>query len=395
MHDATRVPANSRGLDRLNFLVAALQTGFGPFVVVYLTQCGWRAAEIGWMVTTGTVVAMAGQMPAGLLVERLAPRTAAALALAATGLAALMLALWPAPLPALLAAALQGFSGPVLSLSLTTMAVGAGDSAALAPRLGRILRYAAAGNATGAALMGASGSLLGPGAAIWLAALLCLPGLAALGAEPPAGRVQRPVRAAGAFPPVLPGIAGLLGFAVLFHIGNGSLMLLAASNLAACGGARANLVVGACVVAPQLVMVLLAGRFGRAAQRWGRPVLVLGLVALPLRALLFALVHDPMLMVAAQALDGISGAAFGLLVPLKAAELTRGHGGFAVVSGAVGLAAGLGAAISTSVAGGLAGAIGLPAAFLAFAAVGATAAALHAAGGFRRNPLPPAPLLEA
>ena len=43
-----------RGLDWLNFFVANVQTGFGPFIAVYLTENRWTTAEIGFALTIGT-----------------------------------------------------------------------------------------------------------------------------------------------------------------------------------------------------------------------------------------------------------------------------------------------------------------------------------------------------
>ena len=47
-----------RALDLLNFFVADVQTGFGPFVAVYLTTNKWTQVEIGFALTLGTVVAL-------------------------------------------------------------------------------------------------------------------------------------------------------------------------------------------------------------------------------------------------------------------------------------------------------------------------------------------------
>ena len=57
------------GLDWLNFLVANFQTGFGPFVSVYLTGAGWTQAAIGAALSAGTVASMVSQIPAGALVD--------------------------------------------------------------------------------------------------------------------------------------------------------------------------------------------------------------------------------------------------------------------------------------------------------------------------------------
>ena len=71
-----------RGLDWLNFLVSTFQTGFGPFVSVYLTSAGWTQGAIGAALSAGTIASMASQVPAGVLVDRTRnKRTAAAVRL--------------------------------------------------------------------------------------------------------------------------------------------------------------------------------------------------------------------------------------------------------------------------------------------------------------------------
>src|SRR5262249_58057512 len=62
-------PAAVRGLDLLNLWVANIQTGFGPFVAVYLTTRGWTETAIGFALSLGTLTAMASQLPAGALVD--------------------------------------------------------------------------------------------------------------------------------------------------------------------------------------------------------------------------------------------------------------------------------------------------------------------------------------
>src|ERR1700761_2998545 len=58
-----------RALDLLNFFVADVQTGFGPFVAVYLTTHKWTQVEIGLALSIGTIVSLISQIPAGLLVD--------------------------------------------------------------------------------------------------------------------------------------------------------------------------------------------------------------------------------------------------------------------------------------------------------------------------------------
>ena len=67
-----------RGLDWFNLFVANIQTGFGPFVAVYLTTQGWTQTRIGLALSLGTIAAMASQMPAGALVDRISNKAGVA-----------------------------------------------------------------------------------------------------------------------------------------------------------------------------------------------------------------------------------------------------------------------------------------------------------------------------
>jgi len=86
---------------------------------------------------------------------------------------------------------------------------------------------------------------------------------------------------------------------------------------------------------------------------------------------LFAVVHDPNVLVIAQLLDGISGAVFGVLVPLVVVDVTRGTGHFNLALGIAGTAVGLGAAFSTTLGGYLSDRFGSEVAFLGLGAIAA------------------------
>ena len=103
----------------------------------------------------------------------------------------------------------------------------------------------------------------------------------------------------------------------------------------------------------------------------GIPFLRLAFAALVLRALLFALVTDPYLLVAVQILDGITAAALGVMVPLMIADITRGTGRFNLAQGIVGTAVGIGASISPTLAGYLTDHFGSSVAFFGLAVIAA------------------------
>ncbi len=116
---------------------------------------------------------------------------------------------------------------------------------------------------------------------------------------------------------------------------------------------------------------------GRLAQRIGRrPVLMAGFAAVPIRALLFAFLPGALPLAAFQALDGVSAAVFGLMLPLIAADATKRTGYLNLAIGSLGLASGLGATFSTAIAGLIAQAFGIRSMFLVLGAVGAASVAL-------------------
>jgi hypothetical protein len=91
--------AAGRGLDWLNLFVANVQTGFGPFISVYLTTAGWTQTGIGLALSVGTVAAMASQMPAGALVDRIRRKSyVAVFSILAFTISALCFTIAPIPL---------------------------------------------------------------------------------------------------------------------------------------------------------------------------------------------------------------------------------------------------------------------------------------------------------
>lgn len=374
-------------LDWLNFFTANLQTAFGPFVAVYLAQSGWRARDIGFALAVGTVGAMAGQVPAGLLVDALARKArAAGAALLAIMAGALTLALAPRMVPVLIAELSHALASCILSPAIAAISLGVAGTRP-GERLGRNARFAALGNGVAAGLMAMAGWLDGTRTVFFLGAVLALPGLLALwpiGVAEPAARGGRDARAPGGSMWRLLGDRRLIWFAaacVLFHLSNAYQLPLAAAAMSDRLGPGATLVIGGCILGPQAVVACLSPAVGRAAERWGRrPVLMVGMAALPLRALaLLAIARGAVLptwmLIPAQLLDGVSAAVFGVLLPLVAADLTRGTGRFNLCLGVLGLAVG-GAATLGNLGGGWLGERSVGLAFGAMAAAGAAGVAV-------------------
>ena len=65
-----------RGLDWLNFLLADVQTGVGPFLAIYLAGYKWNEERVGLALTVGGIAGILTQTPAGALVDFLRSKRA-------------------------------------------------------------------------------------------------------------------------------------------------------------------------------------------------------------------------------------------------------------------------------------------------------------------------------
>lgn len=83
---------------------------------------------------------------------------------------------------------------------------------------------------------------------------------------------------------------------------------------------------------------------------------------LPLQGFLYAALPGPYALVVCNLLNAVSGAIFGVMMMVVAADLTRRTGGFNLVLGALGVAVSVGASLSTLFTGISAAAFGAPAA---------------------------------
>jgi MFS family permease len=163
----------------------------------------------------------------------------------------------------------------------------------------------------------------------------------------------------------------------LFQLANASLLPQIAQSLVQVDGQSSSLILSALIVGPQIVVALLAPWAGRTAASWGRrPLLIVGLAAVPIRSGLFSLMPTPTLLIAIQMLDGLSGATLGVLTALVIADLTSGTGRFNLAQGLVGALSGIGASLSTSISGVVVERFGQTAGFLSVTAVGLIAVAI-------------------
>jgi MFS family permease len=383
------------GLDWLFFFTADLQTGFGPFIAVYLTDQRWTQAELGFALGIRAAAQIVAQVPAGALVDAWPSKSGAATA-ALVGIcaSAMLFACFPSFWPILLAQTIHGFASCMLNPAMAALTLGLVSTAAVAERLGRNARFAAIGSAVGAVLLGACGKWVSTRAVFWLAALLCLPALLALrwmgrwmgGPLDPPARADRDTadheiayHETGDHEPIRdvlldPRLSAYVACTLLFQLSNAAMLPLAAVEITKRADENASLIIAACLLVPQLLVAALSPLVGRAAQRWGRRnVLLIGFCALPVRAVLLAGVTNPYWIIPVQAMDGLGGAVFGVITPLVAADISGQGGRFNLRMGILGLAVGVAATVSNTAAGAIASSLGSQTAFMALAVAGVCA----------------------
>lgn len=374
-----------RGLDWFIFFLADVQTGFGPFIAVYLTTEKWTQEQIGLVLSIGGVVALIGQMPGGAIIDAArSERLVAGLAIATIGFSALGYAAWPTFPVVISAATLHAAASCVLGPAIAAISLGLVGPHAMGERLGRNARFASLGNGVAAAAMGTAGSLLSSRSVFLVTFFLAIPTLLAL-----ASIREREVdvaRAHGAVPreaseakttSIIQLIRerALLIFAasvLLLQLANAAMLPLMAGVVTARSSKWAPVLIAACIIVPQAIVALTSPTVGVKAQSWGRrPILLLGFASLTIRGLLFAVVRDPYVLVAVQVFDGITAAVFSVMVPLIVADVAFGTGHFNLAQGIVGTATGIGASISTVLAGYISDKLGNSVAFLFLACVAA------------------------
>jgi MFS family permease len=379
------------GLDGINFFLAGMQAGFGPFVAVLLADEKWTQQNIGFVLSVSGLAGLLSQLPGGELLDvTRSKRFLVALGAIVVAVGALLMALWPV-LPVVSAASvLQGLTGGILGPAVAAISLGLVGHRALAERLGRNQRFASVGALLATGLMGAIGYFLSYRAIFFVSAALVFPLLLAIArvrsADIHFGRsCGQPDHHASIPPPRAERLSlsknyNLLIFAgclFLFQFANASMLPLVGERLTYRNGTGASFIISALIILPQIVVALSAPLVGRLAQGWGRrPLLLIGFSALAVRALLFAVTVDPFFLIGIQLLDGVSGGVLGVLTALIVADLTNGTGRFNLAQGFVGTLAGIGATLSTTFFGLIVANFGSAIGFLSIAAAALTTVAL-------------------
>lgn len=368
---------HGRALGLLNFFLADVRDGLGPFLGIFLVGKGWAPDAIGYVMTLGGLAGMLATTPLGMLADATrAKRLIVAVSAVLVVAGSLILLVWPiGPLVAFSQLA-TGVAGAAIGPAIASLTLGLVGQAGLPAQLGRNEAWNHAGNFAAAALAGIFGYLYGISAIFVLMGLMALGSLAALSLIRPQDIDHDVARGleAGAAADHVPKLSVLVrsapllvlaGTLMLFHFGNAAMLPLLSQAVATAGTFDPAAYAAATVIIAQLTMIpmaLLAARLAETRGYW--IVLVLALAALPLRGAIAGLWASPWAMIPVQILDGVGAGLLGVATPGLVARILRGSGHVNAGLGGVMTLQGVGAALSPAVAGLVAAQFGYGAAFL-------------------------------
>lgn len=357
-----------RALDALNFFMADVQGGVGPYLSVYLKGGQhWQPGPIGIAMATTNIAAAVCQIPAGLVVDAArAKRLMVVLSGGMVVVGCLLTVLFPQFAVIVATQAILGAASALISPLLAALSLGLVGRQCFPARISRNETFNHGGNFAAAALVGTLGQRLGYH---WIFYFVLLFGVASSAAvvfirpkeiNHELARGEDDGRA-GLQPDPMPlrdllqmrNLLVFLASVILFHFGNAAMLPMAGQVLAKTHPHADTASLSACIITAQLVMVGVAAASGWAMKHGvGRKrIFLVALAVLPVRGVLFSLSDSPGEVITIQLLDGVAAGIFGVISVVIAADLTRGTGRFNLTQGLVALATGIGAGMSNLLAG--------------------------------------------
>jgi MFS family permease len=376
-----------RALDAVNFLMADVHTGVGPFLAIYLAaSLHWNPEDIGVAISAAGIAGLVAQTPVGAFVDRLHyKREALAVGTALLGIGALAVVFFHSFAGVVGAQVVMGVVGTFFPPAMAGMTLGIVGRRGLDLRIGRNETFNHAGNVFAAVTAGLLGYWFSRRSIFYSTAVFCVVTIVAIffirskeidfdrsrGCEPGDDN-KKDSRPSSGFLEVLTN-RSLLIFTisvVLFHFANAAMLPLIGEKLSRGHPRGSSLYMAVCIVGAQTVMIPVALAAGRFAHSWGRKaVFLVGFGALPIRGTLYTLTDNPYFLIGVQLMDGIGAAIFGVVSVLVIADLTRGTGRFNFTQGVVATAIGLGASLSNGITGFIVQRAGFNTAFLFLAGV--------------------------
>lgn len=350
------------GLAAINFFLADVEGGLGPFLATWLAgSASWSPEKVGLVMTITGLVGLAFNSPAGALVDRVG-RFRLLMAAATVVVVAGTLGLLPARgLGPVLATQIAVAAGAALiPPALTALTLGLVGKQNFPGQQGRNQAWNHAGNVVASGLIvWLAGGRGGLSAFLVFAAMAIASGLSLLLIRPGDIDEERARgRAKGEKPASLLSILSerrlllLCMGLTMFHLSNAAMLPLLGQRLADVGHGNATRWLAICIIVAQFTMVGVAAATAWSAQRIDRSWLfVIPCCVLPVRGVMAAFGYAPEWLIPIQVLDACGAGLLGVSVPILVADYTWGSGRTQTALGAANTFQGIGASLSNFLGG--------------------------------------------
>lgn len=365
-------------LEALNFSMADMQAGIGPFLGVFLQGKGWATGAIGTVMTIGGVAGMIMTAPAGALIDATRRKRAAVIVSGVfTVLASTLIWFSQSVWVVATSQVATAIAGAAIGPAVAGITLGIVRQKGYNRQNGRNQAWNHAGNMAGAALSGYLGWRFGFGAVFVLAALFGAMAIVSVllipeheidhqaargleGGDADDGGKAEGFRMLVRNKPLLI-LAASLAF---FHLGNGALLPLYTLAVASTHGNPAIFAAEMIVVAQAVMIVaaIVAMRMAEARGYW--LVILITFLVLPARGLIASAYITTWGVFPVQILDGVAAGLQSVAVPGLVARILAGTGRVNVGQGAVMTIQGVGASLSPAIGGWIAQGLGYHVTFL-------------------------------
>lgn len=365
----------------LNFFMADIQAGIGPFLGVFLLAHGWDSGYIGTVMTVGGVAGMLMTAPAGVFIDQTHYKRAAVIVAGlCTAIASAVVlesqTFWVIALSQVGSAV----AGAAIVPAVNAITLGIVRQRGFNRQNGRNQAFNHAGNMVGAALSGLAGWTFGYPAIFFLAAVFGTLSIASVllipadlidyGAARGLKEDEEGTKVSGygvliECSPLMVLAAALLAF----HLGNAAMLPLYGMAVVKDAHANGPGFVALTVVVAQATMILasiIAWRLAEAKGYW--LVMLISFIALPIRGVVAAYLLVPWGVYPVQILDGVGAGLQSVAVPGLVARVLNGTGRINVGQGAVMTAQGIGASLSPALGGWIAQLFGYSSMFMTLGA---------------------------
>lgn len=351
----------------LNFFIADVRDGLGPFLGIFLVSHHWRAEEIGLVMTVGGLAGLLATFPAGMIVD--ATRYKRLLIITSSLLITFSaLALWyfPTSTVVILSQIITGIAAAIVAPAIAGITLGITGQKGFLVQMGRNEAFNHSGNMAVAVLAAITCWIWGTGSVFLLmttmavCAVVCTLAINKNDIDHDVARGVEKHQGPAVSVSVLallkrPELAVTGVTLLLFHLANAAQLPMLSMKVASSpsGSLFTPGTYAALTVAiSQAVMIPVALLTARYAYKYGYARLIgIALIVLPFRAAIASFWSNEFVIFPVQALDGVGAGILGVAVPGLIASLFNGSGHINAALGLVMLLQGLGASFSPALAG--------------------------------------------